>query len=165
MAWQTAPGMIVIVGGFSLVGALYAGVDGLRNWIYHKVSQSVSADGHRCVCVFSCGEAVCFGGCTGGPPSNPRPPPGQQWQATASGVWLVLWRSSDWSCDAYHIIVGLTTPPASTPHPTTTTAPLHPAGRLRLHDAEEVRAGREEDLRLSGAAADRMRRRRWRHVG
>lgn len=37
MAWQTAPGMIIIVGGFSVVGALYAGVDGLRNWIYNKV--------------------------------------------------------------------------------------------------------------------------------
>ena len=48
MAWQTAPGMIVIVGGFSLVGALYAGVDGLRNWIYHKVRQSVS---HPSLCV------------------------------------------------------------------------------------------------------------------
>ena len=38
MAWQTAPGLLVIVGGFSAVGALYAGVDGLRNWIYKKVS-------------------------------------------------------------------------------------------------------------------------------
>ncbi len=37
MAWQTAPGMIVIVGGFSLVGALFSGVDGLSNWIYKKV--------------------------------------------------------------------------------------------------------------------------------
>jgi hypothetical protein len=39
MAWQTAPGMIIIVGGFSLVGALFSGVDGLSNWIYKKVSQ------------------------------------------------------------------------------------------------------------------------------
>lgn len=64
MAWQTAPGMIVIVGGFSLVGALYAGVDGLRNWIYHKVSQSGI---HRCVCcecVELWGGSFCFGGCT-----------------------------------------------------------------------------------------------------
>lgn len=37
MAWQTAPGMIVIIGGFSLVGAMFAGVDGLANWIYKKV--------------------------------------------------------------------------------------------------------------------------------
>lgn len=42
MAWQTAPGMLVIIGGFSLVGAMFAGVDGLANWIYKKV----------CVCVF-----------------------------------------------------------------------------------------------------------------
>lgn len=41
MAWQTAPGMIVIVGGFSLVGGLFAGIDGLRNWIYKKVSMSM----------------------------------------------------------------------------------------------------------------------------
>jgi hypothetical protein len=44
MAWQTAPGMIVIVGGFSLVGGLFAGIDGLRNWIYKKVC--------LCVCVW-----------------------------------------------------------------------------------------------------------------
>lgn len=36
MAWQTAPGMLVIIGGFSLVGAMFAGVDGLANWIYKK---------------------------------------------------------------------------------------------------------------------------------
>jgi len=41
MAWQTAPGMIVIIGGFSLVGAMFAGVDGLANWIYKKVSLCV----------------------------------------------------------------------------------------------------------------------------
>lgn len=41
MAWQTAPGMIVIVGGFSLVGGLFAGIDGLRNWIYKKVCTCV----------------------------------------------------------------------------------------------------------------------------
>ena len=38
MAWQAAPGLIVISGGFALVGALYAGIDGLNKWIYNKVS-------------------------------------------------------------------------------------------------------------------------------
>lgn len=28
--------MLVIIGGFSLVGAMFAGVDGLANWIYKK---------------------------------------------------------------------------------------------------------------------------------
>lgn len=48
MAWQTAPGMIIIVGGFSLVGALFAGVDGLNNWIYKKVSRRVRVGGCAC---------------------------------------------------------------------------------------------------------------------
>jgi len=54
MAWQTAPGMIVIIGGFSLVGAMFAGVDGLANWIYKKV--------RVCVCSLEEKERVRKGG-------------------------------------------------------------------------------------------------------
>ena len=61
MAWQTAPGMIVIVGGLSLVGGLFAGIDGLRNWIYKKVCMSVC--GVCCCCIDisrACRPAACL---------------------------------------------------------------------------------------------------------
>lgn len=87
MAWQTAPGMIIIVGGFSVVGALYAGVDGLRNWIYNKVSRPVSA-----ACCLRC----VLHGCRGGQ----APPLPAVRPAAADGLWRVCGWWWSWGLDA-----------------------------------------------------------------
>ena len=36
MAWQTAPGLVIIGGGFAVAGGLFMGIDYLNRWICNR---------------------------------------------------------------------------------------------------------------------------------